>query len=129
MFAIRLRIVNVGAKFPCSNPGLFLDSKTFMTSQTNGHSHPKAPKTAPAQEKAGTEAPQNPRNETASAVNSSSSELARWQETRGLLQQALADWENSEHCAMEALKTAEAEKGELDALMKSIKAKLEALSK
>lgn len=97
-----------------------------MTSQANGHSHPKAPKTATFNEKPADSASSAPANSQDAAINS---ELARWQETRGHIQQALAEWEKSEHCATEALKTAEAEKEQLDDLMKTIKAKLEALSK
>ena len=52
----------------------------------------------------------------------------RWQETRGLLQQALVEWEKSELKATEVLKEAEADRSQLEDLMLKLKAKLEELS-
>lgn len=52
----------------------------------------------------------------------------RWDETRGLLQQALADWEKSEQRAIEMLKDAEAERNHLEDLLLKLKAKLQELS-
>lgn len=54
--------------------------------------------------------------------------LKRWTETRGLLQQALADWEKSEEKATEMLKEAESERANLEGLLLKLKAKLDELS-
>lgn len=57
-----------------------------------------------------------------------SSRQKRWQETRGLLQQALADWEKSEQRATEMLKEAESDRAHLEDLLLKLKAKLDELS-
>lgn len=56
----------------------------------------------------------------------------RWEETRGLLQRALVDWEKSEEQAADILKETEnqirAERDHLEDLLRKLKAKLEELS-
>ncbi|MBX3019611.1 MAG: hypothetical protein KF767_17110 [Bdellovibrionaceae bacterium] len=65
---------------------------------------------------------------TTKAAGDKPSKQKRWQETRGLLQQALAEWEKSEQKATEMLKEAESEREHLEDLLLKLKAKLEELS-
>lgn len=102
MFSASHKNVNSRAKFPCSLPTLSIDLKSFMKS-----------------------CDKDPKNTDTQNLEKSK---ARWDETRGLLQQALVDWESSEKKAEEALKSAETQKTYIDDLMKQLKAKLDEFS-
>jgi hypothetical protein len=109
--------VNLTSKIPCSTFTPSLHSDTFMTTDAkNIKSSSPMPSAAQGSHTPGT---------LGKAV---SGPEARWDETRGLLAQALADWENSEQRAIEMLKEAEAERTHLEDLLLKLKAKLQELS-
>lgn len=93
-------------------------------------SEPKTSQKNPARDRLCPAPPPEPLSETSSAPESEATPAtkARWQETRGLLQQALAEWEKSEQLAIEVLKDAETERDQLETLLRKLKAKLEELS-
>lgn len=104
--------------------------KTTTESGTPSASSPNPPPARPpaVPANAAESAPRDAKAELSDSPAPKVSRQKRWQETRGRLQEALAEWEKSEQRAVEMLKEAEDERAHLEDLLLKLKAKLQELS-